>query len=306
MNLNIHTSAQYYPGGRCQGIRKLGMASYELIYPCSIQKPTLLDRSDIAIVYSLENNRKSSREAEEIIQQEKTNLLQGNRGLYPGTKFRFDSVTQNAGILELQIGLTDYVDHLVTNHNQQINKILTELGRIRHQNPDAFLSNAIGNLAIVSTIDKNITLLKRSTRVATFQGYYDCPGGHPEPNHVIGEPTAQSISTELFESISREVTEELNLDRGELLSISLIGLIRNLDDGRKPEMIFYIPTSLRPDELRNKYAAGVQTHIEADELLIINAQEALNSSLQLTTPTWLAMNLYTNLEDKPNEYSPAY
>ena len=38
-----------------------------------------------------------------------------------------------------------------------------------------FLSNAIGNLAIVETIDKQVVLLNAESKVATFPGYFDCP-----------------------------------------------------------------------------------------------------------------------------------
>jgi len=273
---------------------------YELIFPPSIQKPTMLNACDIAAIYSLKNNRLVNTKLESVIQCEKENLLLSDPNLYPGTKFRLSSIMAKSGRLEMQIGLTDYIDHLITNHNKRINKMLINLGLAQHQNPDIFLSNAIGNLAIVATIDKQIVLLKRSNKVATFRGYLDCPGGHPEPNHILNDFNSQNIVLEFFDSISREIIEELNLTRHDLLGVSLIGMMRNLEDGRKPEMIYYTPTSLTSDEIYNKYKSGEKTDFEADDLMIVDLKEISHKLLQLTVPTWVAINLYINLDRNLN------
>lgn len=277
------------------------MNLYELVYPQSIKIPALLCARDLISTFSTHNNRKSNIEAEKIIQQKKDGLLIEKPNLYPGSKFRLNGVAENSGKLEIKIGLTDYIDYLVTNHDQRTSKLLIDLGIAKYQCPDAFLSNAIGNLAIVSTTDKNIALLKRSTNVSTFQGYYDCPGGHPEPSFITGNFNSQNISEELFDSIVREIIEELNLERKDILKISLLGIMYNLEDGRKPEMIFYTPTSLTSDEIKNKFKMGELTDFEADELLIIKPEDALNPHLRLTTPTLVALNLYANLESYSNE-----
>ena len=86
------------------------------------------------------------------------------------------------------------------------------------------------------------------------------------------------------------------MTRHDLLGISLIGLMRNLEDGRKPEMIYYTPTSLISDEIYNKYKSGGNTDFEADHLIIVDPKEISHKLLQLTVPTWVAINLYINLD----------
>ena len=273
------------------------MNKCELIYPSSEKDPHFLHASDLSVVYANGNNRKISKGLEKLIQAKKDEILRFNQNIYPAKKFRLNKVIRRMRpLIEFQIGLTDYVDYLATNNDPKINKTLVRSGILKYHNPDAYLSNAIGNLAIVSTLDRKMILLKRSAHVATFQGFYDCPGGHPEPDNVQGPFNSENIVQELFSSISREITEELAIDSVHLVNISLIGIIRNCDDGRKPEMIFYTPISLTAEELTNKYTVeGTDNLLESDQILLISPQDALVSSILLTIPTRIAINLVMKL-----------
>ncbi|THG05888.1 hypothetical protein TEA_030112 [Camellia sinensis var. sinensis] len=121
----------------------------------------------------------------------------------------------------LHIGLTDYRTFVGTNLSLLWEKFLVpsedDCRQCQHT------SNPLGNGAIVETSDKRILVLQRSHNVGEFPGHYVFPGGHPEPeeiaiaSHQCGkdknntELINRKISQEMFDSIIREVVEEIGV-----------------------------------------------------------------------------------------------
>lgn len=273
---------------------------YELIHPSTWDADFFpLKEHQLVVCYSEEYARKSSDVIERLVQEERRQTLAGHT-IYAGRKFRLAKANlRGDGRLEIHLGPTDYLDYLVTNHNHKLNAELTSRGIAEHGSEDAYLSNALGNLAIVSTLDGKVVLLIRSGNVATFQGYLDLPGGHPEPDRVSVEPlSSHKLALELFEAMIREVIDETNIQRQDIIDIGLLGLIRSLEDGRKPEMIFHVPTNLPSRELMKRYGLGGKEKLESNALVILDPAEARVICSRMTAPTRAAFEIFTNILGK--------
>lgn len=279
----------------------------DYLYPLNPKDVRPIQQSSLRIRYSNKFSRKKSLEVNKLIESAMDNLENGRIDpSKPASKFRLSSLTVGEkGDLLLEIGPTNYQEYLCTNNNNILNSILIQKGELDHNDPDAYLSNTIGNLAIVETTDSKIALLLRSFLVATYQGYYDAPGGHPEPyNAKIAEKRKrfskeQAICHELFSSIRDEVVEELNVESQDIISTSFLGIIRNLDDGRKPEMIFYVPINISSDELQERYenSDNFEGKKESSKLLLIDSHQVVEVEGKLTIPAIAAISLYHNMID---------
>lgn len=250
-------------------------AKYEIIFPRSREDEVVLyDRLKTSVIVDKSYNRKSNKSIDRLVQRESSLLALRYHFLQKRNNFRLYSVKGGHELLELYLGLTDYMDYLCTNHNSRLNKKLIALGMTDFKNPDAYLSNALGNVALLETSDGKIALLERSQTISTFQGYYDLPGGHPEPDimQTVDNESVywQIASNELFDSIIREVMNEVNVRYEDILNTWCIGFVRSLEDGRTPEMVFYIPVSLSSDELLRRYEEGGPEADESNSIMLLD------------------------------------
>jgi hypothetical protein len=271
--------------------------SFEIIYPIDIRNFKLLDENDIHLKFDTSFNRKKNSKIDEIVNRYKSSIeKQVNKNLYNKPKFRLHSVINSNGKPTLNIGMTDYYEYLITNHNSEINEFLVEIGNKEYQDADAFLSNALGNVSILLTLDGKIALLKRSNYVQTFIGYNDLPGGHPEPGNINpGDYSANTIKAELFNSIKQEIWEELNIAEDHLIGVFNIGYLKSYEDGCKPEMIFYIPLNLTSEDIHTAfYEIGKKTN-EAEELVFVDIDHLGEMDFKITTASFGALTFFSKI-----------
>ncbi|CAN1329426.1 Nudix hydrolase 9, partial [Linum perenne] len=128
-------------------------------------------------------------------------------------------------------------------------------------------ASPLGNGAIVVTADNEIVVLRRSENVGEFPGYFVFPGGHPEFNNVQpgqieasadadvikNEDLNKKVSEEMFDSISREVVEEIGVPATSLSTPVFIGLTRRLLNIR-PAAFFFMKCSLPSKEVHQLYS----------------------------------------------------
>ncbi|KAK3093081.1 hypothetical protein FSP39_010849 [Pinctada imbricata] len=215
--------------------------------------------------------------------------LTENPRLFNGTKFRLDSVLLTDDSLTMNLGLTCYRDFIGTNWSPKAKEI-QELGQNKFNNPQACMSDAMGVGAFVETSDKHVIFLKRSMHCGEATGLWDIPGGHAEPKELVGkipyeEIDISTMSTtdvvkETYDSIIREVVDEVNLPRSSLSSPILIGAARNLTASGRPSVEFIIRCSLSSSEVISLYNKGNQE--EADEstnIRLIPVQEIVSMKI---------------------------
>ncbi|XP_059315185.1 nudix hydrolase 9 isoform X2 [Lycium ferocissimum] len=144
-------------------------------------------------------------------------------------------------------------------------------------------ASPLGNGAVVETSDRRILVLQRSNKVGEFPGYFVFPGGHPEPQEV-GIMSREGlhelnqcqmingkVSQEMFDSIVREVVEEVGAPADTLSSPIFIGLSRRVLNVR-PTAFFFIKCNLPSDEIQQLYSSA-QDGFESTQLYAVSMSE---------------------------------
>ena len=126
-------------------------------------------------------NRKKAPHIEHLIEKNWTRFKQdlGDK-LYNGRKFRINDVKLIGDEVIVEVGLTDYKDHVGTNLGQDVSSFL-EFGEASFGNKHACLSDALGVGSMLVTADNYFIFVERSLEVAEGKGKIDFPGGHAEP-----------------------------------------------------------------------------------------------------------------------------
>ncbi|XVE59190.1 hypothetical protein DITRI_Ditri05aG0025400 [Diplodiscus trichospermus] len=214
--------------------------------------------------------------------------VQKNASLFNGTKFRYGGYSQKSGdgsnqesYVCLHLGLTDYRTFMGTNLNPLWEKFLVASEDDATQCQRT--SSPLGNGAIVETSDKKIVVLQRSNNVGEFPGHFVFPGGHPEPQEVGIEThkdrkdskgfelVNKSISQEMFDSIIREVVEEIGVPISSLSDPLVIGISRRVLNVR-PAIFFFIKCSLESKEIQQLYS-NAQDGYESTQLYTVSMVE---------------------------------
>nr|XP_025686017.1 nudix hydrolase 9 isoform X3 [Arachis hypogaea] len=139
-------------------------------------------------------------------------------------------------------------------------------------------SSPLGNGAVVETIDKKIIVLQRSNNVGEFPGHFVFPGGHPEPqeigitSHQHGKESVNNeVSREMFDSIVREVVEEIGVPASSLSIPAFIGISRR-DLNVRPAAFFFIRCNLDSEEVQKLYS-NAQDGYESTQLYAVSVVE---------------------------------
>ncbi|KAF3650515.1 Nudix hydrolase 9 [Capsicum annuum] len=152
-------------------------------------------------------------------------------------------------------------------------------------------SSPLGNGAVVETSDKRILVLQRSNKVGEFPGYFVFPGGHPEPqevgiiSHEGFEELNQchtinsKVSQEMFDSIVREVVEEIGAPADSLSSPIFIGVSRRILNVR-PTAFFFIKCNLQSDEIQQLYSSA-QDGFESTKLYTVSMNDLENMASKM-------------------------
>ncbi|KAK7312513.1 hypothetical protein VNO77_36422 [Canavalia gladiata] len=217
-----------------------------------------------------------------------------NNSLFNGTKFRYGGYVLHArdGLdhephLCLHLGLTDYRTFVGTNLSPLWEKYLVS------SEDDSVLcqhtSSPLGNGAVVETVDNKILVLQRSNNVGEFPGHFVFPGGHPEPQEIgitshqyvneLTESINSKVSQEMFDSIVREVVEEIGVPASSLSIPAFIGISRR-DLNVRPTAFFFIKCSLDSKEVQQFYS-NAQDGYESTQLYAVPMTELENMTSRM-------------------------
>ncbi|KAI3514201.1 hypothetical protein L1887_12520 [Cichorium endivia] len=209
--------------------------------------------------------------------------------LFNGKKFRYGGYSGMEPHVCLHLGLTDYRTFMGTNLNPLWETFLVpsedDCMQCQHT------SSPLGNGAIVQTSDDKILVLQRSNNVGEFPGYLVFPGGHPEPEEVgitshkcenvlqNSELRNRKVSQEMFDSIIREVVEEIGVPATTLSDPLFIGISRRVLNVR-PAAFFFIKCNLESTEIQKLYSSA-QDGYESTKLYIIQPSELENMASKM-------------------------
>jgi hypothetical protein len=258
--------------------------------------PEGLGAHQVSVVLSPVFARKQHPSLEQAIQDTWGTRTKDNPHLYNGLKFRLDRLEPGP---QFCLGITDYRDFLGTHYGPARGQLVTD-GIARHGDPAAYLASPLGVESVVETEDGQLLFIKRSPHVAEMPGMYCCPGGHPEPSE-LGANDARAayaldsvaVALELYQSVLREIRDEVNIPLDALSAPRMLGVVANLENAGKPDAVFATQCDLTADEVRQRYADG--GHAECDEsveLLALPRDEAFRHIIKLTPPSAGALELY--------------
>lgn len=251
---------------------------------------TKIDRNSTIVRNSAEFNRKSTPNIDSDIEVIWNKRLKENPKLYNGTKFRLDSAEMDGKYCVLNIGITCYKDFIGSNWSPDARKLQTK-GEEMDNNKQAYMSDALGVGSFLLSSDNYVTFLKRSLDCGEAVGLWDIPGGHAEPKEITGkiliteisieelDPT--KITNEIYDSVLREVIDEVNVPRKCLTDPLLMGIGRNTTSAGRPSAEFLVRCTLTSNEIRDLYLQGIQA--EADEstsIRLLPLSEVLNMTIE--------------------------
>ncbi|KAJ4833999.1 Nudix hydrolase 9 [Turnera subulata] len=267
---------------------------YKLLLCC----PSGLSASQVSVVLdqSFDRIQHPDIELENSIATIWDQRVAKNASLFNGKKFRYggynlvsEGGTNQDSHVCLHLGLTDYRAFVGTNLNPLWEKFLVpsedDPTQCQHT------SSPLGNGAIVETSDRKIILLQRSHNVGEFPGYFVFPGGHPEPeeagieSHQSSKDLSASglinkkASLEMFESIIREVVEEIGVPASSLCDPVFIGISRRVLNVR-PGAFFFIKCSLHSDEIKQLYSSA-QDGYESTQLCAVSLVDLENMASKM-------------------------
>ncbi|GMG98221.1 hypothetical protein Nepgr_000061 [Nepenthes gracilis] len=220
--------------------------------------------------------------------QQNTSLFNGKKFRYAGHILRSETVgSKQESHVFLHLGLTDYRTFVGTNLSPLWENFLvpSEDDSIQCQHT----SSPLGNGAVVETSTKRILVLKRSNNVGEFPGYFVFPGGHPEPqevgityhdkdsvdSHLLNRKVAQ----EMFNSIIREVVEEIGLPEKSLCDPVFIGVSQRKLNVR-PTAFFFIKCTLQSKEIQELYC-GAQDGFESTQFYAVSRDDLENMAKKM-------------------------
>ncbi|GIY84901.1 uridine diphosphate glucose pyrophosphatase NUDT22 [Caerostris darwini] len=253
-----------------------------------------LDQSSVEVEWRAEYGRKTLPFINKAIENEWDKKMKVCAALWNGTKFRLHKIelwretTSNFPRVKLFLGPTCYKDFIGTNCVPE-SKQLIQKGIQEYGNSQAYLSDPLGNGALIVTRDNNIIFMRRSKQCAEFPFMIDRPGGHPEPDDVINKAEKTNLQDvdssmlleELFDSVLKEVTEEINIPSKNLASPILLGVSYNPITLKTPSLEFYVRCNLSTVEIIEYYKTRYKGELdEAFELIIISVKEILENDLE--------------------------
>ncbi|XP_071698383.1 nudix hydrolase 9 [Rutidosis leptorrhynchoides] len=252
---------------------------YKLLLSC----PSGLSPSQVSVILdeSYDRVQHPDLDLENSISEIWNQRVQQSPSLFNGKKFRYGGVNGGESQVCLHLGLTDYRTFVGTNLNPLWERFLVpsqdDCKQCQHT------SSPLGNGAIVETSDNKILVLQRSNNVGEFPGYLVFPGGHPEPEEVgimshkcqdglqYSEVSNVSVSQEMFDSIVREVVEEIGVPDASLSDPLLIGISRRVLNVR-PAAFFFIKCNLQSTQVQQLYSSA-QDGYESTKLYTIQPSE---------------------------------
>ena len=189
-----------------------------------------------------------------------------NPKLRPGLKYKLISAKYGgpAIIMHLNLGITDYGVFVGTNsaarEDPEFAKYLMDKGKEFYNNEFVYFASPVGNCGIVESSDNRIALIKRAHDLHEYPGWYDTPGGHANPLKHSFDSKGQ------FDAIKDEVSEEIKIPRESIEESYLIGITANLENFRKPDLLFYLRTGLDSNKMDpNEEVSGLE-RLTNDEL----------------------------------------
>lgn len=252
---------------------------------------TPLARHQLTLVKSASYSRKkASDDLERKANHEWNERLMGNPHLFNGSKFRLAGWKVKRGTIEylsdvgivipennsaevaLNVGFTNYKENLTSNLGKW-SRELSVYGVEKYGDVQACMADVIAHAGILITSDNFALLQLRSHLVGELPGLWHFIGGHAEPEElgIMSEEELEKVDSdliirEIYDSLVREVEEEVNITKELISDPLLLGICTNKQVFFKPELHFIMFTNLTARAVSKLYHADDFTDIESVDI----------------------------------------
>ncbi len=227
-----------------------GTEGIEIINLSQNDRPLL--RMQTLIEFSRKFNNKTDNWIKDTVKLIWDEKCQKNSRLYNQSKFRFAGlIKKDDGQVVLNLGITTYMELIGTNCHS-FGKELLAYGEKHCECNRSYLADPLGVGSLLLTADGKFVFLKRALWTGEDKGKIDRPGGHPEPDSVsksIETWTEEECSKtenllkvreEVFDSVKKEIRDEINLPIETLEDPLLLGIVRSIERLGRPSGEFLV------------------------------------------------------------------
>lgn len=164
---------------------------------------------------------------------------------------------------------TTYFDSLVTNramdfqwYNRLTIREQFEFGPLIHTLKESCLSNHIGFNGFVESSDGYIVFVKRGSRLSIGKGTYGNSVGASLKTKYALDSSGKLTEDGLINGILSEIRDELKIQKDKLEEFSvgkhLIAAYRDIVEGGKPQLLFFIRSFWTKDMIKQNFFAEVK------------------------------------------------
>ncbi|MFJ7830656.1 hypothetical protein ACQKL6_14445 [Peribacillus sp. NPDC097197] len=178
--------------------------------------------------------------------------------------YEYDKATNS---LKLITTRTTYFDSLVTNRAMDYkwglkssNREIYDFGPYVNPLKESKLSNHLGFNGFVETSDGKIVFVNRSNNVSIGKGTLgNSVGASLKTMYALNEDK-EFTENGLVESMIKEIHDELKLEREDFnfSSKNIIAIYRDLVEGGKPQLLFYVKTSKSSKEVDETFINAIK------------------------------------------------
>jgi len=205
--------------------------------------------------------------------------------LWNQSKYRLAGYSLNSeGRPQLEVGLTDYKDHMGTNLSPEVDKwVGTDKQRWD------YMSQCIGVGCWLVSSDQKVVLVE----TASWKGEQGCkvdrPGGHAEPEESlrllpeserkVENITEELVRRELFECIQKEVRDEINVPLDMQSKPELLGVVINTEKGGRLGLEFLIKVEATSAQVKELYSQGGPEADESTNIFFVSVSDVSKNQL---------------------------
>jgi hypothetical protein len=264
-----------------------------------VKFPVILERMLYDASFEIKDCPEKKYELPERIKENYEKIMQAHEfsDVYNQLNIRLDDYeyNQEANKLSLMTSRTTYFDSLVTNRAmdykwglKSTNRELYDYGPYVNKLKDSKLSNHLGFNGFVETADGKIIFVSRSNNVSIGKGTLGNSIGASLKTMYALNDEGFFTKNGLLNSMVKEINDELKLSENdfEFSSKNIIAIYRDLVEGGKPQLLFYLKTT--KDEktineefikaIKKKEKAYIHTRLamDGDKLVFIDRNDLKN------------------------------
>lgn len=272
LNLSPVSLTRQYSGSRNDFI-EAPEGQGEVVYP--VVKEPYVGGMSIEIRDSL--NRYA---APKFVEENFDSLFEAHSSsnIYNQLNIRVDNWYVDSNKFLINTSRTTYFDSLVTNRamDYQLESGLTirsklEPGPFVTPLKDSLLSNHLGFNGHVESSDGWIIMVKRGRNLSIGKSTYgNSVGASLKVKYSLLDKESFSEAG-LVEAIKAEIFDELKIEGKScekiVLSESVIAAYRDMVEGGKPQLLFYVQTDLTREEIENSFNKKVSRRVDKNSML---------------------------------------